>query len=56
MMVLGQQKAVLVGTWWNWVSIGWHCLIYDGAGSVWGGTDWYFVVLSQYNLVLFGIK
>ena len=26
------------------------------AGSVWSGTDWYFVVLGQYNLVLLGIK
>ena len=28
-MVLGQQKAVLVGTWWCWVSIGQYRLIYD---------------------------
>ena len=29
MMVLGQLKAVLVGTWWCWVSIGQYGLIYD---------------------------
>ena len=47
MMVLGQQKAVLVGTWW-------YLLIYDGTGSVWGGTGWYLVVLGQYGVVLVG--
>ena len=26
------------------------------AGSVWGSTGWYLVVLGQYNLVLLGIK
>ena len=26
------------------------------AGSVWGSTGWYLVVLGQYNLVLFGMK
>ena len=36
MMVLGQQKAALFGTWLG------------GTGSVWGGTGWYLVVLSEY--------
>ena len=31
-------------------------MIYDGTGSVEGGTGWYLVVLGQYNLVLLGIK
>ena len=29
-------------------------LVFGGAGSVWGGTGWYFVVLGQCNLVLLG--
>ena len=33
---------------------GW--LEFGGAGSVWGGTSWYLVMLGQYNLVLLGIK
>ena len=28
-MALGQYGAVLVGTWWYWVSIGQYGLIYD---------------------------
>jgi len=31
-------------------------LVVGGAGSVWCGTDWYFVVLGQYSLILLGIK
>ena len=34
-MVLGQYDAVLVGTWWYWVSMTWYCLILDGTGLVW---------------------
>ena len=26
LVVLGQYKAVLVGTWWYWVNIDWYCL------------------------------
>ena len=26
-------------------------MIYDGTGSVWGGTGWYLVVLGQYRAV-----
>ena len=36
-MVLGQYRAVLVGTWWFWVSKGCYWLIYDGTGSVYVG-------------------
>ena len=31
-----------------------HWLVVGGAGSVWCGTDWYFVVLGQYSLILLG--
>ena len=41
MMVLGQYRAVLVGSWWY--------------GSVWGGTVWYLVVLGQNRMVLVDI-
>ena len=56
MMVLGQYRAVLVGTWWYWVNRRRYWLLFGGAGSVWGGTGCYMVVLGQYNLVLLGIK
>ena len=29
LVVLGQYRAVLGGTWWYWVSIGCQWLIYD---------------------------
>ena len=47
MMVMGQYWAVLVDAWWYWDSMEWYWLIYDGTGSVKGGTDWYLVVLGQ---------
>ena len=31
-------------------------LVFGGAGSIWGGTGWYLVILGQYNLVLLGFK
>ena len=43
----------------NWLihdNTGRYWLVFGGAGSVWGGTGWYLVVLGQYNLVLLGIK
>ena len=36
--VLGQYGAVLVGTWWYWVSMEQNWLINDGTGSEEGGT------------------
>ena len=33
-----QYRLVLVDTWWYWVSMKRHWLIYDGTGSVRGGT------------------
>ena len=45
MVVLGQYRSVLNDTWWCW-------LIYDGTGSVEGGTGRYLVVLGQYRVVL----
>ena len=53
---MGQCGAVLVGTWWYLVSRRWYWLIFGGAGSEWGGSGWYLVVLGQYTLVLLGIK
>ena len=47
MMVLGQYRSVLVDTWGDWVRIEWHWLIYDGTGSVEGGSGWCLVVLGQ---------
>ena len=44
-MVLGQYRSVLIDTWWYW-------LIYDGTGSVEGGTGWYLVVLGQNRAIL----
>ena len=35
-MVLGQYGAVLVGTWWYWVSITWYCLVLSGTGLIKG--------------------
>ena len=35
LVILGQYRAAMVGTWLYWVS------------SVWGGTVWYLVVLGQ---------
>ena len=68
--MLGQYEAVLVGTWWYWVSIGQHGLIYDvywvsmkrnclihhihNTGSVEGSSGQYLVVLGQYGVVLVG--
>ena len=52
MMVLGQQKAVPVGTWWYWVRRRRYWLIHDGTGSVWGSTCWNLVVLDQYKAVM----
>ena len=47
MMVLGQYTAVLVGTWFFWVNIGWFWLIYDSAGSLQGSNGRYLVGVGQ---------
>ena len=49
-----QYRLVLVDTWWYWVSMKWYWLIYDGTGSVEGGSGWYLVVLGQWEAVLVG--
>ena len=49
-----QYRLVLVDTWWYWVSMKRYWLIYDGTGSVEGGTGWYLVVLGQWEAVLVG--
>ena len=33
-VVLGQCGAVLVGTWWKWVSVGPYWLVLGGNGSM----------------------
>ena len=38
LVVLVQHGAILIGTWWYWVSIGRHWLIHCDSGSVEGGT------------------
>ena len=55
-VVLGQYGAVLVGTWWYWVSMGRYWLVLGGTRSVLGGSGWYLLVLGQYNSVLLSIK
>ena len=47
LVVPGQYGAVLVGTWWYWVSMERYWLIHDGTGSVEGSTVWYLIVLGQ---------
>ena len=34
LVILGRYRALLVGTWWYWVSIGRYWLILGGTGSV----------------------
>ena len=34
LVVLGQYRAVLVGLWWYWVSVGRCWLVRGGTGSV----------------------
>ena len=43
----GQYGALLVGTWWYWVSMGRYWLVLGGTGSVEGGTGWYLIVQGQ---------
>ena len=52
MIVLGQDMLVLIDTWWYQVSMERYWLIYDGTGSVEGGTSQYLMVLSQKKVVL----
>ena len=52
MMVLGQYRLVLIDTWWHRVSMERYWLIYDGTGSVDGGTRRYLMVLGQKKAVL----
>ena len=59
LVVLGQYRAVLVGNFWNWDSIGRYWLVLGGTGTVWGSTGslrggigQYLVVLGQYRAEL----
>ena len=47
-----QYRLVRVDTWWYWVSMERYWFIYDGTGSVEGGTGLYMMVLGQYRSVL----
>ena len=49
-----EYRLVLVDTWLYWVSIERYWLIYDGTGSVEGGTGGYVMVLGQYWALLVG--
>ena len=54
MMVLGQNRSVLIDNWWYRVSMERYWLTYDGTGSVEGGTDgtwWYWVRRRRYWLI-----
>ena len=59
LVVLGQLKALVVGTWWTWDSVGrfWLVLgcigsVWGSTGSLWGGIVKYLVVLGTYRAVL----
>ena len=52
-MVLDQNRVVLVGTCWYWVSMERNWLIHDVTRSVEGATG-YLLVLGQYDAVLVG--
>ena len=52
LVVLGQWKAVLVGTWLYRVDRRWHWLVLCDTGSVWGGISWYLVELGHYGAEL----
>ena len=54
LVVLGQWEAVLVGTWWYWVSRRRYWLVLGGIGSVQGGNVCYMVVLGLYRAELDG--
>ena len=41
---------VVVDTCWHWVSMEWYWFIYDGTGSVEGGSGWYL----EYGAILVG--
>ena len=36
LMLLGQYGAILVVTYWYWVSITWYCLVLSGTGLIKG--------------------
>ena len=53
-MALGQNGAVMAGTWWYLVTMGRYWLVLGGNGSVLGSSGWYLVVLGQYGAELVG--
>ena len=46
--------AIMVGTWWYWVSMGRYWLVHCATGSLSGCTCWYLVGTRRYWLVLGG--
>ena len=54
MIVMGQYKAVAIGTWWYLVNRRRYWSIHDGTGSVHIGTGLYMMVLGQYGSILVG--
>ena len=48
LVVLGQYRAVLIGTWWNLDTMERYCPVLGGTGSVWGSIGQHLVVLDQY--------
>ena len=42
-----EYMFLLVDTWWYWVTMKRYWLIYDGTGSVEGGSGWCLVVMCQ---------
>ena len=50
MMVLGQYGAVLVVTWWYWVSIGWYWSVLDNIGSKQGGNGCFQKIFGFHGL------
>ena len=49
LVILGQYGAVLVGTWWHWVSIGWYWPVLGDTGSKHRGTGCKCEMLSENN-------
>ena len=47
LVVQGQYRAVMVGTWWNWDSMGRYWPVLGVTGSVWGSTWWNWVSFGR---------
>ena len=47
LVVQGQYRAVMVGTWWNWDSMGRYWPVLGVTGSVWGSSWWNWVSFGR---------